>query len=115
MTTPAYKPKGKSRAKTPEQLAEAYEKQLFETTRRSIAMQRYHPGAICRWRRAAPSGPNSKLAVVSITYPLEKKRETLVWSYDRVERLAAEVSDQDVFDFLAKRLDPETDSLGGEL
>ena len=48
-------------------LATNFEHQLVETARRCIAMRRQFPGVVCRWRRAARTGPNSDLALAWIS------------------------------------------------
>lgn len=103
MPTPAYRPPGTSKAKSPAELAANFEWQLIETARRSIAMRRYFPEVLCRWRRAATTGPNSELALVFTWRPGEPP-ETEIWPYAKIERLAAQVSDEEAYAELARYL-----------
>ena len=66
-------------------------------------MRRYCPDAVCRWRRAAPVGPNSDLALVFL-WRAGQPPETEIWPYAKIERLAAEIPDEEVFDDLDRRL-----------
>jgi hypothetical protein len=91
-----------SKAKSPEELAANFERQLIETTRRSMAMRRHFPNYICRWRRAATTGPNAELALIFI-WPKGQDYETVIWPYEEIERLAAEISDAEVFAELERR------------
>jgi hypothetical protein len=76
-------------------LAEKFTHQLTETARRCLAMRRQFPGAVCRWRRAARTGPKSKLALVFIWRKGEPP-QTEVWPYAQIEKLAAEITDEEV-------------------
>jgi hypothetical protein len=93
----------KSKALPVEELLGSFEQQVVETARRSIAMRRQFPGVICRWKRAARTGPNSDLALI-ITWPPGQPRKTEIWPFARSERLAAEVTDEEVFAELGRRL-----------
>lgn len=103
MPTPSYQPPGSSRSKSPAELAANFQRQLIETARRCIAMRRYCCNAVCRWRRAAPTGPNSDLALVFF-WRSGQPPETEIWPYAKVERLAAEITDEEVFVELERRL-----------
>jgi len=92
-------------AKSPVEIADNFRRQLIETTRRTIAMRRHFSGAICRWRRAAPMGPNAELAVVLLWRPGQPP-ETELWPYAKIERLAEAITDEEVFDEMAKHLSP---------
>ncbi|MCP5524100.1 MAG: hypothetical protein H7A46_21390 [Verrucomicrobiales bacterium] len=85
-----------TRSKHPTELAESFQSRILETTRRTLAMRRYHQGRICRWRRAARSGPNSDIALVFV-WDGDAPPEVEIWPYAKVERLAAEVTDEEVF------------------
>ena len=76
-------------------LATNFEHQLVETARRCIAMRRQFPGVVCRWRRAARTGPNSDLALV-FTWRKGLPPEIEIWPYARIEQLAAEITDDEV-------------------
>jgi hypothetical protein len=102
MATPTYQPPGQSRAQAPQELAERFERQLMEITRRSIALRRHLPGCVCRWRRAAPTGPNSELALVFILRPGQTPI-TEVWPYAIIDELAAAITDEEVLAELARR------------
>ena len=91
-----------SKAKSPEELAANFERQLIETARRSIAMRRHFSGCIYRWRRAATTGPNAELALIFI-WPKGQDYETVIWPYDEIDRLAAEITDEEVFAELERR------------
>jgi len=98
----------KTRTKEPKSLPVAelldnFDRQIVETTRRSLAMRRRFPDAICRWRRAATIGPNSELALVFI-WREGQPRQKEAWPYAEIERLAAEVSDEEVYQELKSRL-----------
>lgn len=82
--------------KHPTELADSFQSRILETTRRTLAMRRYHRGRICRWRRAASTGPNSDLALVFL-WDGDTPSEVEIWPYAKVERLAAEVTDEEVF------------------
>ena len=86
---------------SPAELAAKFERQLVETTRRWIAMRRLHPDCVCRWRRAAKVGPNADLALVFF-WRKGLSPETEIWPYAKIERLAAEVTDEEVFAELDK-------------
>lgn len=103
MPTPAYCPPGSSRAKSPAELAVNFQRQLLETARRSIAMRRHFPDVLCRWRRAAATGPNSDLALVFIWRPGQPP-ETEIWPYAKIERLAADVTDEEAYGELSRYL-----------
>ena len=75
-------------------LAANFEHQLIETARRCIAMRRQFPGLVCRWRRAARTGPNSDLALVFI-WRMGTPPQTEVWPYARIEQLASEITDDE--------------------
>jgi len=102
MPTPTDQSPETSKAKSPEELAASFERQIIETTRRSMAMHRHFPNCVCRWRRAASSGPNAHLAFV-FTWPKGQKFKTETWPYDKIERLAAEITDEEVFAELERR------------
>lgn len=85
------------------ELLDNFERQIVETTRRSLAMRRRYPEAVCRWRRAATTGPNSDLALV-FTWVEGQPPQKEVWPYARIEQLAAEVSDAEVYQELKSRL-----------
>lgn len=89
--------------KPPVEIAENFRRQLIETTRRTLAMRRHIPGVICRWRRAAQTGPNADLAVVLIWRP-GLPSETEIWPYAKIERLAAGITDEEVFAEMAKHV-----------
>lgn len=70
-----------SKSLPPAELADNYRRQLIETARRCIAMRKHLRGCVCRWRRAARTGPNSELALVFIMRPGEAPT-TEVWPYE---------------------------------
>lgn len=80
---------------SPDMLAANFERQLIETARRCIAMRRALSGAVCRWRRAARTGPNSDMALVFI-WRKGMPPQTEVWPYARIEQLAAAVTEEEV-------------------
>lgn len=85
-----------SNAQTPEQLAEKYRAQLFETARKKIALAKRFPAGVVRYRRAAKTGPNREFALVW-WLPREHGRpkvEIMAWS--DLERIASEVPDSTV-------------------
>lgn len=98
--------------KSPVEIAENFRRQLIETTRRSLAMRRHFPAGICRWRRAASTGPNADLAVILIWQP-GLPPETEIWPYAKIERLAEAITDEEVFAEMERRLkhatEPESD------
>ncbi len=85
----------------PDELAANFKRQMVETARRCIAMRRRFPDAVCRWRRAARTGPNSELAVVFLLRPGQAPAAE-VWPYSRIEELAAGITDQEVFSELTR-------------
>jgi hypothetical protein len=93
----------KSNALPAEELLSNFEQQVVEAARRSIAMRRQFPGVICRWKRAARTGPNADLALI-VTWREGQPRKTQIWPYARIERLASEISDEEVFAELERRL-----------
>ena len=101
MTTTTDEPGAVSRALPPEVLAENFERRVIETTRRCIAMRRHLKGSVCRWRRAARTGPNSELGLVFVLRPGQEPT-TEVWPFARIEELAAAVSDEEVYAVLAR-------------
>lgn len=86
---------------SPAELADNFKRQQMETTRRCIAIRRHFHGSVCRWRRAARTGPNSELAVVFILSPGEAPT-TEVWPYEKIIELAAAITDEEVFAELAR-------------
>ena len=91
-----------SKALSPVELADNFRRQVIETTRRSMAMQRHGPEGLCRWRRAATRGPNSELALVFLRRRGQPP-EVEIWPYAKIERLAAEVADEEVFAEIERR------------
>lgn len=84
--------------KTPQELAADFKRQVIQTARRCIALRRRFPNAIRRWLRAQ----DSEMAVVLIPRPgMEPLTE--VWPSARVDELAADITDQEVFHELARR------------
>jgi len=92
-----------SKAQSPVVLADNFRRQIIETTRRSLAMRRYWAEGLCRWRRAATVGPNSELALVFL-WKRGRTAEVEIWPYAKIERLAAEITDEEVFAELERRL-----------
>ena len=90
-----------SKTLPPAELADNFRRQLIETARRCIAMRRHLRGCVCRWRRAARTGPNSELALVFILRP-DQAPTTEIWPYAKIDELAAAVSDEEVFAELAR-------------
>lgn len=88
--------------KSPVEIAENFRRQIIETTRRSLAMRRHFPAGICRWRRAATTGPNAELAVVLFWRPGQEP-ETELWPYAKIERMAEEITDAEVFAEMTRR------------
>jgi len=96
-------PAPESKAQSPVILADNFRRQIIETTRRSLAMRRYQPEGLCRWRRAAKVGPNADLALVFL-WKQGRRAEVEIWPYAKIERLAAEITDEEVFAELGRRL-----------
>jgi len=94
--------------KSPYEIAANFKRQLVETARRCIAMRRRFPDAVCRWRRAARTGPNSELALVFVLRP-DEEPVTEVWPYNRIDELAAGVSDEEAFVELIRHNDADLD------
>ena len=101
MSKPTNMPPAESKSQPPEVLAENYTRQLMETARRCIAVRRHLQGSVCRWRRAARTGPNCGLALVFILRPGQAPT-TEVWPYAKIEELAAAVTDEEVVAELAR-------------
>jgi hypothetical protein len=94
-----------SKCLSPDAIAANYRAQLIETTRRSLALRKEFPGCMVRWKRAAPNrgdNPNAQLAVVFFKPPGQEPQVEVV-PYRNIERLAAGVSDAEVFDELDRR------------
>jgi hypothetical protein len=92
----------KSKAQPPVELAENFRRQIVETTRRHLAMRRFWPDGLCRFRRAAKTGPNSELALVFLWKRGQEPRVE-VWPYATIEKLAAVITDAEVFAELERR------------
>lgn len=88
--------KQESRALKPDELAGNFRMQMIETARRRLALRRHFPGAVVRWKRAARKGPNADLALVCVIRPGQAPTAE-VWPYSRIEALAAQVSDAEVW------------------
>jgi len=92
-----------SKALPIEELLSNFRHQIMESTRRSLAMRRYWPQGLCRWRRAAATGPNSEQALVFL-WKHGGPAKFEVWPYAKIECLAAEITDEEVFAELERRL-----------
>lgn len=111
MTLPASPATTESKAQPVTVLADRFRSQVIETTRRSLAMRRYWPGGLCRWRRAARVGPNAELALVFL-WKRGQPPEVEIWPYAQIERLAAEITDAEVYAELERRLSSPTEAEG---
>lgn len=111
MTASASKPPRPSRALSAVELADNFRRQIIETTRRSMAMRRQRPEGICRWRRAAQTGPNADLALVFF-WKEGLPAEVEIWPYAKIERLASTITDEEIYAELRRRLCAPQDSEG---
>lgn len=113
MTRPISPATTESKAQPVTVLAAHFRSQVIETTRRSLAMRRYWPDGLCRWRRAARVGPNAELALVFL-WKRGQPPEVEVWPYAKIERLAAEITDAEVYAELERRLSNPPDGEGDQ-
>ncbi len=113
MTRPTSPATAESKAQPVAVLADHFRSQVIETTRRSLAMRRYWPDGLCRWRRAARVSPNADLALVFL-WKCGQQAEVEIWPYARIERLAAEITDGEVFAELERRLPGPPDGEGDQ-
>lgn len=85
-----------SKAQTPQQLADAFRSQLFETARKRIALTKKYPAGVVRYRRAARTGPNREFALVWFLPRGEGKTRVEIMAWSDLERIASEVPDSTV-------------------
>ena len=95
-TTPRVKADQDSRIPSPHELAADFRMQVLETARRRLALRRHFSGAVVRWRRAARKGPNAAWALLCVIRPGQAPTAE-VWPYSRIEGLATQVSDAEVW------------------
>lgn len=91
-----------SKPKPIEEIASDYVDQIWETTRKTLAMRKRYQGAFVRFRRAAKEGPNADFAVVIIVYPGNPTPVSEIISYAMIELLAEEVTDAEVAEWLTR-------------
>lgn len=111
MTASASKPPRPTRALSPAELADNFRRRIVETTRRSLAMRRQRPEVICRWRRAAQTGPNAELALVFL-WKEGLPAEVEIWPYAKIEKLASTITDEEIYAELQRRMRVAHDSEG---
>jgi hypothetical protein len=93
-----------SRAKTPEELAANFQRQIIERARRALAVRRAFPGgSFIRWKRAAASGPN-RASILIFCWAEGQPPRTEVWSTARLDELAGAVTDAELQAELARWL-----------
>jgi hypothetical protein len=83
-----------SNVQTPQEIAESYRHDLFEITRKRIALARKYPPGVVRYKRAARTGPNREWAVIWFLPRGEGKPRVEVMAWDELERIASEIPDQ---------------------
>jgi len=82
-----------SNVQTPQEIAENYRRNLFEITRKRIALAKKYPPGVVRYKRAAKTGPNREWAVVWFLPRGEGKPTVEVLAWSDLERIAAQIPD----------------------
>lgn len=92
-------PKTESKAKKPEQIAKEWVDSLFTTAARMLALKKAFPDAKVRYRRVAPTGPNSLCYMLAV-FRTGKQPETLIWSELDFENHTNLIPDEEIIDEL---------------